>query len=111
MKSLDELANEYAELIHKYSDEGKLADVKLSYKAGYAQGYLAAQTEAAKREAVLVEALQTAEQPCLCKRNTEGFDYHEEHLMLGKPKSGSRWLTPRDIITQALAQIGKVGAK
>lgn len=35
---------------------------------------------------------------CVCERDTYGFDYHETHKKLGKPKSGARWLTPIDII-------------
>lgn len=42
---------------------------------------------------------------CICKRNTYGFDYHEEHPIMGKPKSGSRWLTPRDFIKNNMAKI------
>src|SRR4051812_25876718 len=36
---------------------------------------------------------------CLCERfKTKGFDYGEEHFLLGKPKPGARWRTPRDMI-------------
>ena len=48
------------------------------------------------------KALKLAGEHCICSRNTYGFDYSEEHIKLGKPKSGVRWLTPLDIIEKAL---------
>lgn len=51
--------------------------------------------------------LETISEHCICKRNTFGFDYHEDHLYLGKPKSGSRWLTPFDIIKSTLSSAAK----
>jgi hypothetical protein len=50
------------------------------------------------------EALEHVNDFCLCKRNTFGFDYHEEHPVQGLPESGSRWLTPRDRIKQSLSE-------
>lgn len=52
----------------------------------------------------LREALKHTNEFCLCKRNTYGFDYHEDHPVMGKPKSGSRWLTPRDYNKDALTK-------
>jgi hypothetical protein len=48
-------------------------------------------------------ALEHCSEHCLCERNTYGFDYGETHPKLGKPKQGSRWLTPSDIARAALA--------
>ena len=42
------------------------------------------------------DAIKHTNDFCLCTRNTVGFDYHEDHKVQGKPKSGSRWITPRD---------------
>lgn len=50
----------------------------------------------------LVEAMETAHRHCVCHRNMKGFDYGEEHPRLGKPQTGSRWLTPRDILMLTL---------
>ena len=50
------------------------------------------------------EALDHVNEFCLCKRNTYGFDYHEDHPVQGLPKSGSRWLTPRDRIKSDLSE-------
>jgi hypothetical protein len=43
------------------------------------------------------ETLKRVQNHCLCTRNIKGFDYHEKHQILGKPKSGSRWLVPFDL--------------
>lgn len=49
-------------------------------------------------------ALKHTEEFCLCERfKTNGFDYGETHRYMGAPKTGSRWLTPRVVATQALA--------
>lgn len=52
----------------------------------------------------LREALKHTNEFCLCKRNTYGFDYHEDHPVMGKPKSGRRWLTPRDFNKDTLTK-------
>lgn len=57
---------------------------------------------------VLREALAHTNDFCLCRRNTTGFDYHEEHPVQGLPKSGSRWLTPRDYNKNALAEADEI---
>lgn len=54
--------------------------------------------------AELTEVIKQMRRHCLCTRNVTGFDYHENHLILGKPNSGSRWLTPADIADKALAR-------
>jgi hypothetical protein len=53
----------------------------------------------------LVKAIDHTSEFCVCKRNTFGFDYHEDHPTMGKPKSGSRWLTPKDFIKETLARV------
>ena len=55
--------------------------------------------------------LEKASEHCLCDRSLPGFDYSEKHKRLGMPRSGARWLTPRDIIREALATLrdGKDG--
>ena len=37
---------------------------------------------------------------CLCERTTKGFDYHENHPLLGK--TSGRWMTPRSLIENSL---------
>jgi hypothetical protein len=40
---------------------------------------------------------------CLCERlTTKGFDYGETHSREGKPSTGSRFNTPRDIIESVI---------
>ena len=47
----------------------------------------------------LTELLKEVKTHCLCSRfEPVGFDYGETHAKLGKPKIGSRWLTPVDLI-------------
>jgi hypothetical protein len=75
--------------------------------------------EAARRDAraECVSLLEQIREACLCSRfNPIGFDYGENHSNLGRPKPGSRWLTPRDLIavfhmkmTKAAAQAAPVG--
>lgn len=64
------------------------------------------QTTKTMREIEIEKELHTAEEliidcykHCRCQRfETKGFDYGEEHGLLGKPGVGKRWLTPRDLI-------------
>lgn len=46
----------------------------------------------------LTNLLKEVQKHCLCSRNTVGFDYGETHPKLGKPRAGSRWLAPVDLI-------------
>lgn len=52
----------------------------------------------------LREAVTYTSDFCLCNRNVDGFDYGDMHRHMGKPKPGSRWLTPCDFADRALAQ-------
>lgn len=53
-----------------------------------------------------IEALKLAKEHCLCERfKTKGFDYQQNHTNLGKPRGGSRWNTPKDIIEEALKEL------
>lgn len=65
--------------------------------------------ESEKRREKLRETLKHVEDFCLCDRNTVGFDYGELHPHMGKPKMGSRWLTPYDVAKEVLAQDKKEG--
>ena len=60
---------------------------------------------------VAVPAMSTAQDHCLCTRNTYGFDYSEIHPHLGKPGPGKRWLTPNDVINDGLAKLPKEEGK
>lgn len=48
------------------------------------------------------EALEHTDKFCLCSRLTKGFDYSEKHPRQGKPGIGKRWLTPRDVVKDAI---------
>lgn len=63
----------------------------------YATGFDAGVAEEQKK---LVSLLIHIDSHCLCTRKIKGFDYGEAHPILGKPKPGSRWLTPGDIIQE-----------
>ncbi len=55
--------------------------------------------------------IQAMRKQCLCSRfTTKGFDYGEEHKHLGKPKQGSRWLTPTDLADVYLMNTKEVTA-
>lgn len=60
--------------------------------------YLAACKKNHKEIDKLRAIITDVHKSCLCTRNTFGFDYHQEHEHLGKPKTGGRWLTPVDLI-------------
>lgn len=57
---------------------------------------------------VMREELEELKQVCICTRNTKGFDYGEKHLILGKPKVGSRWLIPNDRIKNVLNKADQI---
>lgn len=101
-----------------YDYQATAADVSGGLAPYYVDAFLAGakhQKElSAAREKLLMSVieemrvdLETISKHCICKRNTFGFDYHEDHLYLGKPKSGSRWLTPFDIIKSTLSNVAK----
>ena len=111
-KSIEEQAVEYTKEItlgcctpkdakyseHEYSVcQCELTDSFLAGAKARDEQFLAVVNE-------LREALKHTNEFCLCKRNTYGFDYHEDHPVMGKPKSGSRWLTPRDYNKDALTK-------
>jgi hypothetical protein len=56
----------------------------------------------------LRDALQEIDRHCLCRRNTNGFDYGETHRKLGAPRAGSRWLTPGDMVELSLARYDEI---
>ncbi len=50
---------------------------------------------------------------CLCKRfnrwkEYKGFDYGEDHRILGRCSQGGRWLTPSDKLLFTIGNINKV---
>lgn len=55
--------------------------------------------------AKLRRLLEEVRQHCLCSRDHTGFDYGEKHALLGAPRIGARWKTPRDLIDDRLKGI------
>lgn len=101
-KSIEEQAKEYAAMAYASPKEKVIAMIAYDHGANWAAKARDVQWSAVVNE--LREALKHTNEFCLCKRNTYGFDYHEDHPVMGKPKSGSRWLTPRDYNKDALTK-------
>lgn len=56
-----------------------------------------------------VEALEFVDELCLCRRfKTKGFDYGETHEKVGKAGVGERYITPKDKVFFALAEIERL---
>ncbi|MBP6738769.1 MAG: hypothetical protein KA146_02210 [Leptospiraceae bacterium] len=101
-KSIEEQAKKYAAMAYASPKEKVIAMIAYDHGANWAAKARDVQWSAVVNE--LREALKHTNEFCLCKRNTYGFDYHEDHPVMGKPKSGSRWLTPRDYNKDALTK-------
>ena len=104
IKSIEAQAEEYA---GKRYDKYLGTHISESWsitKANYLAGAKVRDVQWLEVVSELREALKHTNEFCLCKRNTYGFDYHEDHPVMGKPKSGSRWLTPRDYNKDAITK-------
>lgn len=60
---------------------------------------------------ILLDTIKYAQKACQCERfpsrkMKRGFDYGEEHPVLGKCETGARWLTPKDKIDAILNLLG-----
>jgi hypothetical protein len=86
--------------ISGYEDASTEAQIKIDS--------LRSRVEAQEGQIKLAKAaLEKTSEHCLCDRSLPGFDYSENHKRLGMPRSGARWLTPRDIIREALSDLEK----
>lgn len=104
-KSIEEQREELAEkYVSLSAPEMTRLQMSWDFKNGFDAGAKARDAEWFKVVNEFREALKHTNEFCLCKRNTYGFDYHEDHPVMGKPKGGARWLTPRDYIKNSLTK-------